>query len=408
MRLARRYSRSMRPERDLKEPIGLARTLSDMRSLLAQVLSAAPDDALREISDRRIWGRFALAAWRQRVGGVVCARLRELNAPVPDDAMRELAAYARRTRESNRVKLDRVLPVVHALEEVGVRCMFLKGAALLASIYDDASMRPMVDVDLLIDEFNADAADECLQSAGWRPGADLLRSDFYPRFHYEREYVTFEEPVVRVDLHVRPFRPLRFASTIPQNAFLDAAEHADLCGRHVTVPNAEVMLIHLAVHAALHGGGELRWLYDVYSWLRERGDAIDVNDVAERCRKWKLELPMRCALRRVETELGRVSRLRELLDALPRRAGLLDRLVLWQAPHGESRHATDVCVNAFAVRGWRRRIAYLSAVVLPDPGHLEQIYPHRHFAWPIAAHATRAVRVLSRPFKPRAVAAAPR
>lgn len=372
-----------------------------MRSLIGRVLAGAPEEALWEIRSRRIWGRVALSAWRQRVGGVLYARLRELDAPVPVDAMRELSGYARHVRESNRVKLDRALAVVDALSEAGVRCVLLKGAALLASIYADWSMRPMVDVDLLIDAADAGRADGVLQGAGWATGADLVRGDFFPRFHYEREYVTHDEPKVRIDLHVRPFRPMRFASTIPPEAMFESVEQVELCGRRVWVPNAEWMLIHLAAHAALHGANELRWLYDIYAWLKHCGAKLNVASIIERCRAWRLDWAVRVALTRVEAELGVAGRLPALLASLPRHASPLDRLVLWQAPHGESRHVTDVFVNAMTMPGWRQRAAYLAGVALPDASHLSQIYPYRHAGWPLAAYALRVCRVLTRPVQRR-------
>ncbi|MCA9254347.1 MAG: nucleotidyltransferase family protein [Phycisphaerales bacterium] len=374
---------------------------SNILKLIAGVLSERPDAALREIRDARLWGRVALCAWRQRVGGLLLARLCELDVRVPDAAMRELAGYARHVREANAVKVDRVLPVVEALGNAGVRCVLLKGAALLASIYDDWSMRPMVDVDLLIDPKQTSIANEVLLALGWLPGADLLRPDFYPRYHYEREYVTQAEPKVRLDLHVRPFRPLRFASTIPPDAFLNAAVDTELAGGVVSVLTPDMNLIHLAAHAALHGANELRWLYDIYAWATWRSGDLDVDAIVDRCRSYRLEHAVRTALSRVRETLGPAPRLDEILERLPRRSAILDRLVLWQAPHGEARHVTDVCVIPMSLPSWADRAAYLSAVALPDAAHLRQIYPHRHWAWPIAAHATRLGRLLTRPLARR-------
>ncbi|HPF38882.1 MAG TPA: nucleotidyltransferase family protein [Phycisphaerae bacterium] len=374
---------------------------SNILKLIAGVLSERPDAALREIRDARLWGRVALCAWRQRVGGLLLARLCELDVRVPDAAMRELAGYARHVREANAVKVDRVLPVIEALAGAGVRCVLLKGAALLASIYDDWSMRPMVDVDLLIAPEQTSIAEEVLLALGWLPGADLLRPDFFPRYHYEREYVTQAEPKVRLDLHVRPFRPLRFASTIPPGAFLGASVDTELAGGVVAVLDPDMNLIHLAAHAALHGANELRWLYDIYAWATLRSGDLDVDAIADRCRSYRLEHAVRTALCRVRETLGPTPRLDEILERLPRRSAMMDRLVLWQAPHGEARHVTDVCVNAISLPSWGDRAAYLSAVALPDSSHLRQIYPHRHWAWPIAAHATRLGRLLTRPLARR-------
>ncbi len=371
---------------------------ADTRSLIAGVLSTSPEDSLREIHDRGIWSRVALDAWRQRVGGVLLHRLCELGATIPEDAQRELNANARHVSEANRVRLDRVMPVLDAFSHAGIDCLLLKGAALLTSIYRDFSVRPMVDVDLLIDASNADAADAVLQQFDWRAGAALVRPDFFPRFHCEREYLTRSEPAVRIDLHVRPFRPLRFSRMIPRFASEDSVDQTELCGQTVYVPNPELMLVHLAAHAAFHGASALRWLYDIHAWLRHCDDDLDVDAIVRKCLAWKLTHPVRVALIRTRKTFGPIGRLDSILHAMSTRAGVLDRLVLWQAPHGDTRHAMDVCVNAITIPGWRRRFSYLAAVSLPDRAHLGQIYPYRHPAWPAVAHAARVLRLATKPF----------
>ncbi len=339
---------------------------SRAQRLLAGVLSEAPTAAIDEIKHRACWNEIVATACTERVGGILHGRLCELGvSPVPAHAA-ELQAYADHVAAANRLQLSRALAVVDALERESIPCLLLKGAALHATLYQALNARPMVDVDVMIQPSDAARASALLAELGWRPEAPFVRADFFPRFHYECPFVTCDEPRVRIDLHVRPFRPVRFAETVPTDAFWNPSRDVTLCGQAVRVPNQSAMLIHLAVHAACHGASHLRWLYDIFAWCRSHAHDIDAADIVARCHDWKLGLPVGQALQAVRRTFGTTSLIDAILGALPRQVGLLDRLVMWQAPHGDDRHVMDVVVNAIAMKGWRRRLAYMSAIALPD------------------------------------------
>jgi len=103
--------------------------------------------------------------------------------------------------------MSRVAPNFDALQSRGIPFLVLKGAALNAALYEEPGVRAMVDVDVLIRPGDAARVDRVLADAGCVAGAELLRADFFPRYHYEWEYFTPQHPPVKIDLHVRPLRP---------------------------------------------------------------------------------------------------------------------------------------------------------------------------------------------------------
>ncbi|MFH1419430.1 MAG: nucleotidyltransferase family protein [Planctomycetota bacterium] len=383
------------------------RRTARLDALLAGLLTARPRPVAQEVEQAGLWEHVAARAWQTRVGGLLIDHLRRHGVEPPKSAARQLDAYREHVRAANAYRIARVRPILNAFASEGVPFLVLKGAALNATLYADPGLRPMVDIDVMIRPRDAERVDRLMVRCGCSPGLELLREDFYPRFHYEREYLTPHCPPVKIDLHVRPFRPLRYGRTVPEDAMWTGAQTVTVDERRVRIPSAENMLIHLGVHAACHGLRELRWLFDIKAWMERFGDRIDWDELIERCRRWNVDLPMWHALYAVMLTFGEHdSTLAHALGGLARRRALGDKLALWQAPFGEKRPVCDVAVNFLCTPGMRFRLEYLKSALLPGPGHMGQIYRKRHSGWLLTAHAVRIIRGLTRPFVPAAHKAA--
>lgn len=93
---------------------------------------------------------------------------------LPPDALD--ASERRRLREAsqglwvrNVRVIEAAIPAIQALEDAGVRVMLLKGAALALTAYDSLALRPIGDVDLLIEPEHGATARDVLARLGWRP-----------------------------------------------------------------------------------------------------------------------------------------------------------------------------------------------------------------------------------------------
>ena len=132
----------------------------------------------------------------------------------------------------------------------------------------------MSDVDLLIRADTVDRAFAALEGCGCKRGFELLRDDFFPRYHYEVEFHTTSARPLRLDLHVRPLRPLRIARLMPDDALWKGARRVNVDDAYAFVPAPEAMLVHLCAHAAYHGCSRLLWLYDIHH-LITRGSGVE-------------------------------------------------------------------------------------------------------------------------------------
>lgn len=372
-----------------------------MNALIARLLRDDPRLAMNNVERHGAWERIARFAWQCRIGSMLLDHLTRCGVMLPDSARRQLLAHAEHVAAVNRYNTARLLPVLRAMNDADIPFLLLKGVALNAVLYDDPALRAMNDVDLMIHPRDAERADIALRRAGCTRGPELVRDDFYPSYHYEREYVTSDRPPLRLDVHVRPFRPLRYARTVPDDALWTGARDVIIDGIPARVPDPTRMLLHLLVHAACHCLREVRWLYDIKCFLTRFNRRIDIAALAHACTRWRLNLPAHLALSRViDTFALYDPRTLAMQQALRGPANLFDRLTLAQAPRDQDRPVLDVLVNAACTPGLAMRLGYLRRVCVPDRAHLAQIYPHRHVAWPLAAQASRLARRLTQRLTP--------
>jgi hypothetical protein len=342
------------------------------------------------------WEHFTAAACDAGLAGLILESARTHPVRLPTDADAALTHRATGTAAHNLSASAELERLLKAFNREGLAVALLKGAALNLCAYDRPDLRPMSDVDLLIAPEDANAVRCLLQREGCRRGFDLLRDDFFPRYHYEVEYLTDTPFSLRIDLHARPLRPLRVSRTLPDDAFQSRAQRVPVGQAWAFVPAPEVMLIHLAAHAAFHGCSRLLWLYDIHRFARASGEPIDWGLLVELAGRWRLSLAVVNGLEQTAKMLGPVAPT-DVLEAL--RAGRItwrDRLALRAAPHDAWSPIAHVAVNLLCTPGIRFKLGYLAALLLPGRSHLADIYPYRHAGWVLCAHGWRVVRSLGR------------
>lgn len=312
---------------------------------------------------------------------------------------RQHRRLARRSTRISAINLNlmRIFkPLAEALSRAGLPFMLLKGSVLNLTLYNRPDVRLMTDIDLLIHAHHAERVEQVLCAAGCAPGRDLVRADFYPRYYYEREYVLLGDAELRLDVHVRPLRPLRLAKRVPDDAMWSSAATAKFEDLTVAVPSDEDMLIHLAAHSAIHGDQRLLWLYDIWRFVHERRATLDWPLFAMRVRQWGLTLPVRQTMVRT-ADLFDAPFVARAAESLHGPVSWADRLMLWQAPRDAYSPIRHVVVNVLTTPGLRFKLGYLAAVLLPDRVHMGEIYRFRHAGWLICAHLWRVCRAALRP-----------
>lgn len=353
--------------------------------------SAGPAD--RDVpNNRQRWDQLVAEAIRTGLSGLLLEQFNIHNIKPPAHIADRLqcAAMQGAAHQINLMReLERILKV---FQSANIPVMLLKGAALTKTIYSRPDLRPMSDLDLLIKPEDAQRTLNVLTQNGCRRGFDLIRADFFPTYHYEVELITNAPVPARIDLHVRPFRPLRLSQTMREDALWKNAHTVQFGDAQALIPSTETMFIHLAAHSAYHGNSRLIWLYDIKRFVDQYDSLMDWSAVVESAREWKLSLPVLNAIESCTKIFGRVCS-QEVIQRLQKHPiNWKDRWTLWQSPRDSSGPVAHLLCNFLCTPGYRHRAGYLVAHLIPDAGHLSEIYPWRHIGWKLCAHGLRIIR----------------
>lgn len=296
----------------------------------------------------------------------------------------------------------RNIRLMHCLERIAlhlnladVPVMVLKGAALNMTVYDRPDQRLMRDVDIMVRPEHAAEALAVLERAGCRQQRHWVRQDFFPRYYFETEFSDGELYPVTIDLHVRPFRPLRYVKLISDAAMWDHAAPMRLGEAEVYLPSAEDMLLHLAVHCAFHNEDRPKWLEDIQRWIDARAEQIDWGRFVARAGQWHLHGAVLRGMALVEAEHGTLlpRHVRQALEEMP--LGWRDRLVLAQAPRDEQHPVAHVAAAMLTTPDWRLVGGFLRSLLIPDQRHMAEWYSYRHPGWLATAHLLRLLSPLA-------------
>ena len=185
----------------------------------------------------------------------------------------------RRTWQLNQMLLYRARPLLARIGEVAGRTLVLKGGAMVSSAYyDDLGVRPLLDLDVLVQRDSVKPLVDWAQEHGWHIVKGLDPEDIYV-VHHAIDLAYGNEGAV--DLHwgllVQGRNPRRDAELLARSR---PAQLGDV-PIHVLSPTAQ--LFHTASHAKPLG---VRHVVDAVSIISHDGDEIDwtelIDEVIER------------------------------------------------------------------------------------------------------------------------------
>jgi hypothetical protein len=204
-------------------------------------------------------------------------------AAVPDDVRRSFRALASRHRAAARTRESCIDRLLTELATADVQMLLLKGAALAHRIYPSPDLRPMLDIDILIDPADTERAVSVARDLGY-VFADGHGSPFAGRMHHLPQAVATQSGFrIVLEIHLDTMSPNQSDTltlsklTAKPQPFARGAGPAGLAFGHTD------MLRHLARHA-FEPARRIRLihLYDLWRYRAAFRDEIDWHELEAR------------------------------------------------------------------------------------------------------------------------------
>lgn len=305
------------------------------------------------------WEQLLEAVLHHRLGGLLLEGIRT-GAIAVTSAQQAAAHRLQRDRMVRLLHLDQLLAtVLQQLDCAGVDVMLVKGPAHAALLYQDPSLRPYSDVDLLVRGPQFAAAVDALAAVDITRPALELAEGFDERFG---KGATLHAPSgFCVDLH-RTFLSGPFAFTVDAEALFAATTATlELVGRTVRTLAPEERLLHCAFHAALSDfEPRLITVRDVVQ--AALADDLDIERLQVVAGSWQARGALALALTDAWGTLTPTASPALVEWARAYRPGRRERIAIASYRTRRRRWWWQSLAGTLYVDGWRNRVDYLRAV----------------------------------------------
>lgn len=274
----------------------LAHLLADIRPPVDLSLLAESD-----------WDKLMRAAKSEGVGPPIYWNLSRsgLIASIPTVQKNRLREMYLDTWAQNQMIFANLRTLAERFSQAGIPTVLLKGACYSLTIYPDAGLRPMGDLDILIPKDRFAEAIEMAQNLGYEEEVESL-SGLRDLLNHEVCLRKKDRSSVPLELHHRLLGSEAFRFSAPVDWFwsqtqpLKNGAQTQFPGLQMLTPTAQ--LLFASAHAMLQHGGKktpLRWYYDIDQLIRFYGVQIDWDVLLSRAKTFEWSSALGAALSQV-------------------------------------------------------------------------------------------------------------
>ncbi len=293
------------------------------------------------------------------------------------------------TLAHNTVLLQELERILAAFEKAGIAVLVLKGAALAQTVYEDIGLRPMNDIDLLVQPSTASLAQGILETAGYGSTAPEIFKGFNRNLSSHIHLGKGDTKEIYVELHWNLFSGRWDRREPPPDWFWESRKPLVAAGGDTSHPNAfamgtEAALLYLSAHLTLKHGGKwnrLLWFYDLYLLLGEYQEQICWETVFRKAAEFRWEHALAQALLQTGSRfsLGLTGRVEEQLASLTRR----DATPIRQNVLIPELHTLDTW-GFLRYLQWSARFRMIFGLIFPSAAYMRWRYqPHPDLILPL-------------------------
>jgi hypothetical protein len=213
------------------------------------------------------WTTIVEMALRHGVAGIVCRSLvRSPPADVPEDIVDAAGVYLAETDALGTTRVTQLFDILDELAADGMPALPFKGPVLGRLAHASATIRPSLDIDVLVHRKDMDRAVAALRRLGYRDGEGLSPRMLAAYYDYNGQIPLSCEERTPVDLHWA-FAPKALDVNLDMNGLWNRASPTDVAGRRVLTLSPEDTLLIACLHGCKDKWWRLLWVTDVAAFL---------------------------------------------------------------------------------------------------------------------------------------------
>jgi hypothetical protein len=325
-------------------------------------------------TDATDWSAVVRIADENALAPLLYASLRKSKREhqVPADVLQELRMAFLRSNVANGLVFQELSVLLDLFAREGIPVVLLKGCALAGTLYPDASLRPMADLDLLVPRSSMEQVGALLIREGYSAPLELRRG-FGQHFSNYRAFARGGNRPAHLEIHWHLFKSPYYCRRVPIDWFWNRTTVIQVNGLAARAFNLQAQVLHLCAHFSLHHRAErLIWSYDLALLLTRCARQIEWEDVLRAAEGFGLSQAVQVALARVR-QVWQVPVPDEVMARLALlRVGMADRfaLAMMTARRGEAR----VLLDGLSTPGVRGKLGFWWAHIFPAPEYIRERY----------------------------------
>jgi len=259
-----------------------------------------------------------------------------LDPQIPQSTMDQLHDIYYTNLARNILLYDELNQISECFEEKEIPVVALKGIALAESVYENVALRPMADVDLLVEKRNLPEVMKAFSKLGFEilPQEKEITLKYMNELHLvkHRENVKYLPSLV-VNTHWDLTAPIRFRGATKTNTrqMIERAQPTKIANSNVLVMRPEDQILHVIYHATFqHPFIGLLQLCDVAELIKLEENELDWQSLVKRARNGKIAIATYYLLSSAKRLLGAPIPNRVLKSLTPNlvKRGLLNILLV--------------------------------------------------------------------------------
>jgi hypothetical protein len=224
------------------------------------------------------WEEVLRTAFSNDIAPLLYYNLKKIreNHFIPEEVTDQLRKEYYRNLVRNMYFYTELKKILNAFYKKSVEVIVLKGAALAETVYDNAGLRAMNDIDLLVRKQNLDIAEELITKLGYISYEGSHSKDWYRKFHHHLAPFFSQDNKIKIEIHhdiIPPENPFY----IDVRKSWDRAQNIVIGDVNTLALSPEDLLVHLCLHSFYLQPlkKSLRNLVDISHVVRFYGERIN-------------------------------------------------------------------------------------------------------------------------------------